>query len=346
VQPPTLLFLPGLAAAYLAWAGRLDWRQLLPGLVCLVIGATAVVALVYMGDPGLMQSANAQGGAIVLPAPTVPALLAMSRRYVPFLIAFPARELLFVFAAVTTGLVAWHWIRGMRPQLRALSSRQRDIVALALMLMLSLVGLGLFRYQQPGYGLALLGLLFLLGGAGLDALARALGAGVQTETAPRGGLDGRLWAAPIVVLACLLPAISELRHNAARGEGDGQSEAYAYVGDHWRPGDAWLNANIVAWIYAGHADPHFFYLCASSCGLGLMQGKNGYVNRFIGSPQVTTEGEVTRILDTYPRAWFVVKQSDWEDGQRMPPAIRRVISDRMQIVFKRNLATVFHSGSP
>ena len=103
-----------------------------------------------------------------------------------------------------------------------------------------------------------------------------------------------------------------------------------------------LNANITAKLYAGE-DPHFHFLCVDTCGIGLMKSGNVYVNRFLGVPQLTTLDEVRRVLGQFPRVWFVVKQSDWENDKRLPPDIRAEIGSRMEVIFTSNATQVFLS---
>lgn len=106
-----------------------------------------------------------------------------------------------------------------------------------------------------------------------------------------------------------------------------------------------LNANITAWIIAAGRDPHFYYLCANDCGLGLLRKGDVYVNRFIGSPQIRTPEQVSQILESNQRVWFIVKKSDWQNDQRIPSAIRNIITERMNVSFKEGVATVFVSGA-
>ena len=340
VQPPTIFYVPAFVLAYLIWMRRIEFRPLVLSGLAALAGVAAVWLYVSLGDPGLIESASAEGGSIVLPSLSGLGLWSLVQRYWPFLTSFPHRTLLMTVSAVSAVAAIWALAVSVRVG-EPFDPRRRDVLALSGFTLLAVIGLSFFRYGQPGYALALLGPLFLLGAQGLSAFDRA-----GPIAAHQPVRDIRLInfgnAFAVVLIALLMsPALGELRRNARPGTGDGQMDAYSYIGRNWQPGDAMLNANITAWVVAAGRDPHFYYLCVDTCGLGLQRKGSGYVNRFLGSPQIRAADEVENILDTHRRVWFAVKQSDWENDLRLPPAIRNVISERMKVVFKENVATVF-----
>jgi hypothetical protein len=350
VQPPSLLFLPGFALAYVIWARRFDLRSLILPVGLVLAGSAAVLALVRLGDPGLAQSADLQGGMLAFPSSELSGWIQTATRYLPFMLADKPRQLLVPLGAVAVAVAAWTWCFSPARRGSVDNCEYRDAVALAVMVVAALIALGLFRYQQTGYGLALLGPCFLLGAAGLVKLAQGFSAAAalrHAATESDGG-DVRRWCTDlisVVLVALLIPSVMpDLLRNSHAGQSDGQLDGYTFVGSHWHGGDAMLNANTTAWIVAGK-DPHFYYLCANACGLGLIRSDHGYVNRFLGSPQVRTPDEVIKILESNSRVWFVVKRSDWEDDERTPPAVRKLILERMDQVFQRNLASVYLSHS-
>jgi Dolichyl-phosphate-mannose-protein mannosyltransferase len=342
VQPPTIFFLPAFVIAYLIWMQRIDLRAFLLSVAVAFAGTLAVWYYISWGDPGLLESASAEGGSIVLPPLATQGLWSLLQRYSFFFTAFPHRKILLIVAFALAAAAAWSLAASFLGSGQAVDSRRRDVLALSGFSFFSVAGLSFFRYGQPGYALALLGPLFLLGAQGLNAFGRRWSVTPGISRTIR--FDQLKNAFAVILIALLmLPAMRELRHNAFSGAGDGQMDAYLYIGRNWQPGDAMLNANITAWVVAANRDPHFYYLCVDTCGLGLRRKGGAYVNRFLGSPQIRTAEEVEKILDTHRRVWFAVKQSDWENDQRIPPAIRKIITDRMCVVFKESVATVFYS---
>ena len=340
VQPPTMFFAPAFVLAYLIWMRRIEFRPLVLSCLAAIAGAAAVWFYVSLGDPGLMESASAEGGSIVFPPLFSQGLWGLVQRYWPFLTSFPHRALLMTVSAVSAAAAIWALATSLRVG-QPFDPRRRDVLALSGFTLFAVIGLSFFRYGQPGYGLALLGPLFLLGAQALSAFDWVVP--IATHQSIR---DIRLInfgnAFAVVLIALLMSfALGDLRRNARPGAGDGQMDAYLYIGRNWQSGDAMLNANITAWVMAAGRDPHFYYLCVDTCGLGLQRKGSVYVNRFLGSPQIRTAAEVESILDGHRRVWFAVKQSDWENDLRLPPAIRNVISERMKLVFKENVATVF-----
>jgi hypothetical protein len=336
VQPPSIFFVPAFAVAYLVWMQRLEVRPFVLSGAVAFAGTIAVWYYVSLGDPGLLESASAEGGAIVLPPFASAGLASLWQRYSAVFTAFPHRTVLLAIAFVSAAAASWSLAASHLASGETTEPGRRDVLALSGFLLFAVAGLSFFRYGQPGYALALLGPLYLIGAKGLSAF----GSGRPDQTAGVGYPRGVF---PVVLIALLMmPALKELRRNTHPGGSDGQMDAYLYIGRNWQPGDAMLNANITAWVVAANRDPHFYYLCVDSCGLGLRRKGEVYVNRFLGSPQIRTVEEVEKILDSHRRVWFAIKQSDWENDQRFPPAIRKTISERMNVVFKENLATVFY----
>jgi hypothetical protein len=341
-QPPTIFFSPAFAVAFLLWLQRPALRALVATAAVGLIGTAAVWCYVSLGDPGLIESSSAEGGAIVLPSFAALGLSSLFQRYLPFFLEFPHRTLLTTIAAVSVAAASWSAATSRLTPDQAADPVRRDLLALGSFSLVAVAGLSFFRYGQPGYALALLGPVFLIGAQGLSAIGRGSS---DTGQGSQSGSSGE-WRAvfPIVLVALLLvPAARDLRRNALPAASDGQMDAYLYIGRNWQPGDAMLDANIVAWVVAAERDPHFFYLCADACGLGLLRKGEVFVNRFIGSPQIRTAEQVADVLDRYPRVWFAIKKSDWENDQRMPPPIRKLVAERMHIVFSENMATVFRT---
>jgi 4-amino-4-deoxy-L-arabinose transferase-like glycosyltransferase len=341
VQPPTIFFVPAFVIAYLIWMQRIEPRAFFLSAVIALSGTVAVWSYVSLGDPGLLESASAEGGSIVFPPLATQGLWSLLQRYSHFFTAFPHRTTLLIVAFVSAAVAAWSLAASFLLSSQTFDSRRRDVLSLSGFVFFAVAGLSFFRYGQPGYALALLGPLFLLGAQGLNAFARRLPVTPRENQPIRTGHLRNAFAVVLIALL-MLPAMKELRRNTFSGAGDGQMDAYLYIGRNWQPGDAMLNANITAWVVAADRDPHFYYLCVDGCGLGLRRKGDAYVNRFIGSPQIRTAEEVGNILDTHQRVWFAVKQSDWENDQRFPSAIRNIITDRMSVVFEENVATVFY----
>ena len=298
-QLPSLLFFPAFVAAYLVLAEpRRTLAELLSALAA-AAGSVAIYLWIVRGDPGLLQSADMEGGALVPPQLNSAALQQYFHRYVPFFNQYWHRAALLILALVTFAGCVFRYFATPRATRMA---TDRATMSLGTFFILSILGLSVLRYQQPGYALALLGPLFAIGVAGAIAIV----AGDREHAASSAG--GRAALMLCVVIFCW-SSLDDVRRNMGRHAGDGQVAAYRYMGQHWQPGDASLNANITALLFAG-PDPHFHYLCARSCGLGLMKTDKGLVNRFLGVAQISTVEATNEILDKYPRVWFAVKGSD------------------------------------
>lgn len=121
-------------------------------------------------------------------------------------------------------------------------------------------------------------------------------------------------------------------------------QAFAYVRDAWQDGDALITMNTPgAALLAGYVD----YFAAQEdaeqfllrSGVEAPHRSQGQVDRWMGAPWLGTAGELMRVLNEHPRAWFVT------DTIRLPVYYRgdwlAVLNTQMKRVWSGDEALVY-----
>jgi hypothetical protein len=340
-QPPTVLWGPAFVASYAIWASYVNLRGLvLSGVIC-TIAVSAVIVAVYLGDPGLIQSSSLQGSLVIWPNIHDPWSFLPVRRYQPFLTGYAHRYLLLLLALA---LFAVALIESVISRSRWETSR--DTLALCAMATLGYAALGYFYYIQPGYGLALLIPVYLVGAAGLVRFLqwaiRLLMAGA-TGTLPTATSSQNRTILLLLALLTFAPslrdAIGKDFYNLLPEASLGINEGYRFVGSRWHPGDVMLNANPEAYFSTPKGSP-LFYFCERSCGLGLMRTRTGWVDRMLGAPVIASIDQLQKVLNDNAVVWWIAMDRELY-SERYSQETRELVLKRMKTVFRFNTTSVY-----
>jgi hypothetical protein len=265
----------------------------------------------------------------------------------PYLSEFSHRRILLLLAVVLTGaalirIVVYTWWRC------AYTERDRDILALGAMSALGFLALGFFYYIQPGYGLALLIPIYLLGAAGLTTILAFCVRLVEAATNRVARREAKF--KPVgsgivlpIALALFTPtlasAIDKNLTNLLPTASLGIEESYRFVGRHWHVGDVLLNANPSAYLNTPKGST-LLYFCERSCGLGLMHTERGWVDRMLGAPVVASVDELKHVLDSNDVVWWIAMDRELY-SERYSTETRALLLRRMKVVYRSETTSVY-----
>ena len=324
VHPVVVMWLPAFLIAYLLWAGRLRWREIiLPGVIC-AVGAGLVMLSIRLCTPNLFQYGRRSGG-LFSPSPLWDTLRqgAYFKRQ--------AHRVLLLVPLFFCGL-GWVW-RFLRRKIR-LEPRQRDILALGAFLGLSIFGLGLVKISGQHTRMALLPAFGLLGGV---ALIWVLEVCLRGRHRLRPGA-----AAGVIVMLTAVAGTAAEYWELFTAPGMGCTQGFRYVQAHWQEGDAMLNSGASAWIFSGPG-AKFHYFGEINPGLAITQTPDGRkLCRSLGSPVVDSTEKLRQVLNTYPRVWFVARTTKYV--LMVSAQSQEVVSAEMTPVFRCGETIVYFRG--
>ncbi len=199
--------------------------------------------------------------------------------------------------------------------------------------------------RNPRYLIMILPWFYLLAAVGWELLLRL-----------RGDQHGRSvgsrllhvcgWLMAVVLVLLQMHGLWLDMEVAFRTPEPAYERAFAYVRDEWQEGDALLTMNtpgaalLVGRVqfFAVQEDAEQFLLRSASYGKD-QYGSMQWVDRWMGMPWLGSADELMRVLNTYPRAWFVT------DTIRLPVYYRSdwlaVLKTQMKLVWSEDEALVF-----
>jgi 4-amino-4-deoxy-L-arabinose transferase-like glycosyltransferase len=337
VHPEAALLLAGLGLAVLAlhglhWWLRLDRSMEFAVAAAGVIGRYLLQRVVAGGDVGGFET-------ITNARPTFD-LLANWGNGLQTLSSF-----LFAGAMIPATILAL--IAVLDAILRREDARRRTAV---LFLALTLIGIVVQMvvviggtWQSVRYLLFAFPLLFLLAGAGLDALAgwsRSTAFEAVSLRLPRSATTALGAAVLVVALLPSLPGAVE----AAGTEEIAFDRAFGYVSQHWAPGDRLAtSAPAAAWIGQGRVD---YFSLGQNYEEFVWQEDGQWHDKWVGAPLVRSAPELVSALDETQAAsgaslWLVTDQSRLLT--RYDADFIQTIWQRMSLVFAEGRALVFCS---
>ena len=262
--------------------------------------------------------------------------LADSWRAVAAFFTAPEAIWLFVLAWVAVGWAVVHLIR------RRLA--ERDLAALWMTWLLGSTTLEMVLLVAPErrddkYLFMLLPLLALLGADGLARLGGLLWRGMWRVSGWHGdkGRHGVLRIAAVVPsrsvrkgaagAACLIIVLTMWPAAAATFEHSGADydAAFAYVREHWRDGDAVLTGTpAAAAIYLGRND--YYAMQDPGYTYRVLQKEGQMVDRWMGSPWLTTDEQLHATLSTSRRVWLVLERWGLTGEYYAPLTMQRILA--------------------
>jgi 4-amino-4-deoxy-L-arabinose transferase-like glycosyltransferase len=290
-----------------------------------------------LGQPKSIAPLDASGGGLITGIGQVvaiygalPADLGESCRAVAGFFTAPEALWLSVLALVAVGWSLW---RLVARRVGKTSEVSRSLAALFLAWLLGSTTLEMVLLVAPErrddkYLVMLLPLLALLAADGLTRL----GGWLYHTTHPRcanGEGEGSHGGLPLLaaLVACLVIVVASWPADAALLERSGPDydAAFAYVRDHWREGDAVLTGTpAAAAIYLGRndyyamQDPGYAYRLLHQGGLP--------VDRWTGSPWLTTDEQLQSALSTPRRVWLVLERWGLTKEYYAPLTMQRLIA--------------------
>ena len=187
-----------------------------------------------------------------------------------------------------------------------------DIVVLFLALFIALVVFqtgallaGAWALSRYLFILALPGFL-LLGAEGLARLLRGLVYVIARLARSAAGLEWSQAAIPLggalLVIAMRGPDAWDFAHRQATGH---YHTAFAYVREHWEPGDKVMTFHpAAAYLYLGRCDYYANQMTAKV--LQGLEDEEAPIDRYTGSPLVDSVEGLSAALNEAQRLWFVV----------------------------------------
>jgi len=213
-------------------------------------------------------------------------------------------------AATVLGLagLAWLLLRLVRSRRLPTAGRHGRALVHLYALLLPVLLLLLFavdpEWKSPRYGLMLLPHYFLVAAAILAAAGRAV---ARLLPAARERLaPWTVWAAPTAVVALVLATSWPSALRATRETVPDYEWAFATVAEQVRPGDRVITFLCpAAFWHLGRCD----YLAAPTDFSGFAVQRDGrWVSGWNLVPIVDSAAGLNQVLDTAPRAWFVIDE--------------------------------------
>lgn len=169
----------------------------------------------------------------------------------------------------------------------------------------------------------------------------------------RGSLDladRSRWRGPVVLAVtalsvCVISALSwpAARAGIAKGE-YGYDQAFLYVQDHRWVGDTVMSFAVSPCVLYLGEDGCDYVAIEKDFHSYAIQQDGVWLEAWGGLPIVFTDGELTEVIESSPRTWFVVDESRFRT--RYTPYFIQYVWDRMELVAKESGVFVFLSESP
>jgi hypothetical protein len=193
-------------------------------------------------------------------------------------------------------------------------------------------------WKSPRYGLMLLPHYFLLtGGLLANAVAQLTGRLGWQPQAGRPFPWAQLATLGVVILVAASSWPSALA--ATRETVPSYDLAFAYVEEHWQPGDVVITFLCpAAFLHLGHCD----YLAIPTDFSGFATEKEGrWVSGWDEVPLLDSADGLRQILAEAPRAWFVVDEGRF--ARRYPAEFLQAVQEGMELVSAEREVLVFRS---
>jgi 4-amino-4-deoxy-L-arabinose transferase-like glycosyltransferase len=156
------------------------------------------------------------------------------------------------------------------------------------------------------------------------------------------GAQGIAVVAGIILIVAQLGAAA---WNTAHAQGTGDyNTAFAYVREHWQPGDKVMTIHpSAAWLYLERCDYYANQVTAAVLEGATDQDENSLLDRFTGSPLIDSVDKLNAVLARKQRVWFVVDQLRL--FERFEPFFTQQILAQMDRVNQTGATQVFLSRS-
>ncbi len=336
ILPPLLLLILIFSLLY-----RRDWldqpRLWLEALVAMAVGGAALVVMIW----GTFKPESAQSGGSVLGD-----FLELGLAWGRFdnLVGFfdeSAYAWLLPFIGLALILTAYHLLR------RQVEFAQVVLLFLALfiaLLLFEMGGLVSDTWSKSRYVFIVALPAFLLLGAGsLALLLTTLLQLVARLSRNRLLLRGVGLAGGVVALALIAFQWGPAAWNMAGAKATGDYHtAFAYVRQHWQPGDRVMTTHpAAAYLYLRRND--YYANQVTAIVFESESEENALLDRYTGSPLVASVEALNAILNSGQRLWFVV------DAQRLyerfEPFFTQQILAQMDLVEQTGPTYIFRSRS-
>ncbi len=107
----------------------------------------------------------------------------------------------------------------------------------------------------------------------------------------------------IILLTCIVgyPAFKQYYHNS---KNTNWLDAYSYVHNHIKKGDAILCSNPATYIFAGGKESSMYFFTEYK-GISIKIENNNYVERFFSRPWITDTVQIENIIKNNSGVWFI-----------------------------------------
>ncbi len=283
-------------------------------------------------------------------------LLGAIERYKPFFLGLedlPFFALITLLCALGVLLLLWKAARGRG--FRTLLSPSRQEAPLAfLALVLLLVVLGMFfvvneRRWSPRYFFLEAPIFYLVA---INVLSRGIAYGERWWRAHGGspllsesGERLRAKTLATVLAIALIGLVSWQPATALVAKGEyGYDDAFQYVREHQQPGDAVMTFAVSPCaLYLGEDECDYVAIEKDFHSYAI-QRDGTWIEAWAGIPILFTDEDLTEVIETSPRTWFVVDESRFRT--RYTGEFIQYVWDRMELVAKVGGVFVFLGESP
>ena len=278
------------------------------------------------------------------------------QRYKPFFLGLddlPFAAILTILFIAGVGYLVW--LAAKRRSFRAVLSPSSQASSLAyLTLLFALIVLEMFfvvneRRWSPRYFFIEAPLFYLIG---VNVLSRMLGFGERwlqgrgrlvSLNSNEGRNRAKLLATAVAVLVVALVSWPAATAAIAKGE-YGYDRAFQYVRENGQPGDTVITfALSPCVIYLGEEGCHYVAIEKDFHSYAI-QEQGRWIEAWGGIPILFTDEELVDVIESSPRAWFVVDESRFRT--RYTDYFIQYVWDRTELVAKEGGVFVFLSESP